>query len=100
LHASPPPRKRRQENLGGGIELFDVDVIERRVKQEAVTAANGRLAMAGDESAPLWLVSEAHARAKAVLGRREGGESTHFDRYGLAGKIRACRLILGPQGRW
>src|SRR5215467_6949553 len=62
------PGKAVQENNWRGVRYVQINVVERRIIQKAIAAAEDRLAVTGEEPAPLWRVGKAKARPKAGLG--------------------------------
>src|SRR4029077_12937564 len=69
-----------KRRCGGNVQE---DVVERRIIDQAITAANCRLAMAGDSSAPLWLKRKSKHGNVAVLHRWNGWVCPHRKRQGL-----------------
>src|ERR1043166_4200170 len=91
-----------ERRCGGNVQE---DVVERRIIDQSITAANCRLAMAGDGSAPLWLIGESNHGTVAVLHRRNGRVGPHGKRQRLqpesGGRIAfAFRGGIGEQLCW
>src|SRR5262249_11703284 len=68
------PGKAGQEDNRRGVGYVQIDVVERRVIEQAIAAAEDGLAVAGEEPAPLWRVGEAQAWPKAGLRGIQFGE--------------------------
>src|SRR5215831_16178312 len=70
-----------------------VDVVERRIIQQAITAAECGLAITGQETTPLRRVHKAHGRPKAVLRSRDGWQGANAERQGRVPEG-GCRVAL------
>src|SRR6476660_4768572 len=75
-----------QENHRRGIGDVEIDVVIRRIVEEAIAAAKHGLAMSGQEPAPVWCVRKPKTRPKAL------GWGVEFGR----GALRK-RNVLAPE---